>query len=112
MRIVQCLCGPARHCIVAIAYMPGITSAQKELRSFDDVTLTEANAAKYTEGFVEELIAVKAIYPWCGICNAKRPAWVFEDSPTKYHTMEEAEAALGESQRQQAITRQMMEGRN
>ena len=101
MRIVQCLCGPARHCIVAIAYS-----------SFDDVTLTEANPAKYTEGFVEELIAVKAINPWCGICNAKRPAWVFEDSPTKYHTMEEAEAALRESERQQAITRQMMEGRN
>ena len=62
-RIVQCLCGPARHCITALAYEPHTGD------------MTEENAAGRLEQFVDKAIAERLINPWCAICRAKRERW-------------------------------------
>jgi len=110
-RIVQCLCGPKRHAILAFPYEPGITAAQAEFGSSDDITLTEANAAEYMRGLIDGLIARHAINPWCGLCGSPRTAWMFEDAVTKFETMEEVLRAAREVELQQAAARQALGGR-
>ena len=57
-RIVQCLCGPARHCITALAYEPHTGD------------MTEENAAGRLEQLVDKAIGERLINPWCAICRA------------------------------------------
>ncbi len=99
--IVQCLCGPDRHCITALAYDPGFTAAQADFGSCEDITLTEENAAEYLRSLVDGLIERKAIDPWCGICHAGRPRWFFEDSLLEFETLAEAMPYLEQSARDQ-----------
>jgi len=108
VRIVQCLCGPARHCIIAVPYMPGLTAAQKDFGSNDDITLTAENAAEYVKGLVDGLIARKAFNPWCHLCNAKREQWVFEDAQTIFNSIQEAEGPLRQMEQEQARARRFL----
>lgn len=103
-RMVQCLCGPARHCIVAMPYEPGVSI-------FEDERLTEANAARIVQRSIDVAIVAKAINPWCGLCRAKREQWVFEDSALAFNSLEEAMPFIHEATKQQAIVRRIFEER-
>jgi hypothetical protein len=105
--IVQCLCGPARHCIIAFPYEPGVTTLQSGQVITGDV------APRLLRTKVDLLIAAKDINPWCGICHAKREQWVFEDAPLAFDSLEEAWPYLKQAAEQQAQTRRMFkEGKN
>jgi len=105
VRIVQCLCGPARHCIIAVPYVPGVSAAQKDFGSPDDITLTRENAASYTEHLVDGMISRKLINPWCSLCNRPRSRWIFEDAQTKFNSFDEARELMNELEREQSVAR-------
>ena len=105
-RIVQVLCGPARHCILALAYEPGVTALDE-----GGEPLTEATAVEMVRSSVDEMLAGHGFDPWCGICGSKREAWTVEDDPLKFDTLEEAMPALRRSERDQARARRAL-GRN
>lgn len=109
VRIVQCLCGPARHCILGIAYADGLTAAQAEFGGFDDITLTEANAAGYVRGMVEGLLLRLTLNPWCGICFAPSTGWLYEDAPTKFKSIEEATPHLKRVEEANQQAREMID---
>lgn len=105
LRLVQCLC-PSRHCIIAIPYEPGLSSAQWDASS--DITLTEANAADYVQRIVARMIESGAINPWCGICKARIETWRYEDALTKFRTYEAAAAGLAKAQEANRIARALL----
>jgi hypothetical protein len=105
IRIVQCLCGPKRHCLMGIAYDPGKTAAS--VASGDDVVLTEATAAPWLRTLVKGLIRPGCINPWCGICGSK--GWFYEDAPTRFKTIDEAEPEMRRLELEQARSRQMID---
>ena len=88
-RIVQCLCGPARHCITALAYEPHAGD------------MTEENATGRLEQFVDKAIGERLINPWCAICRARRERWVFEDRTLKFNSLEEARSFLRQAEEEQ-----------
>jgi hypothetical protein len=87
VRLIQALCGPKRHAIFALAYMPGM-SAQGF--NDDDIVLTTATAAPYLKQIVRGYLEKKLINPWCGLCGAQAEAWIYEDRTTVFNTLEEA----------------------
>jgi hypothetical protein len=98
--IVQCLCGPARHCIMAFAYEPR-------------ADMTEANAVDRLRLFVDTAIERRMFDLWCSICHARRDEWVFEDAPLAFDSLEEARPYLEQAEKQQMLTRRIFEeGRN
>jgi hypothetical protein len=100
-RIVQCLCGPARHCIQAIAYEPGTG------------VLAEANAAGSLRELIDTAISEYVMNPWCAICGSKRQQWVFEDKQLKFNSLEEARPFLRQAEEQQRRINQLFEeGKN
>jgi hypothetical protein len=109
IRITQCLC-PARHCILGFAYVPGVSAAQRDFGSMDDITLTEANAADYLKSMVEGLIERQAVNPWCGICNSQK--FYYEDRPTSFRTMEEARPELERMEAENARARMLLQNKN
>jgi hypothetical protein len=105
-RIVQCLCGPARHCITALAYEPGVTV-------LDNLKVTETNAAGFLRRAVKIAIVDRKINPWCGICGAKREQWIFEDAALAFDSLEEARPFLKQVEDAQRETRRIFEeGKN
>lgn len=77
IHIIQCLC-PHRHCIMAIAY--------------DSETIAPADAMLGLMVTVESAVEVKEINPWCHICQSRD--WHYEDAPTRFKTIDEAEPVL------------------
>lgn len=106
VRIVQCLCGPARHCILALPYMPGLTAAQDTPTS--DITLTPANAAGYVRDMVRQFLANRTINPWYGICDAPAATWCYEDAITRFDSMEDAMRAAKTEEAKQLLTGAMI----
>jgi len=100
LRIVQALCGPARHCILAIPYLPGSS----------EHTLTRANATQFLIHWVDAHIAGARLDPWCGLCRAPRSSWVFEDEATRFRSLEEAMPELRRLEAAQAATREFLTG--
>ena len=98
VRLAQCLCGPNRHAILAVAY--------EECKAEDGVGELRRK--------VEELIASRGINPWCGICHARQEGWQYEDRPTKFKTLEEARPALEATQQANLRARDILgqTGRN
>jgi hypothetical protein len=101
VRIVQCLC-PARHCIVAIAYEPGKSTAPDPDSADLRTLLTTENASGHLRRRVELLLALKAMDPFCGICGARE--WTYEDRPTGFETLAEAMPHLEQSETAQRVT--------
>jgi hypothetical protein len=101
VRIVQCLC-PKRHCILAIAYKPGVSTApdpdSPDLRTL----LTRENASGHLRRRVELLLAMKAMDPYCGLCGARE--WTYEDASTRFETLAEAMPHLEQSEAEQRAT--------
>lgn len=108
-RIVQVLCGPERHAIIAIAYEPGITAALKEFWADPVMLLNESCVIAYVRGVVDGLIEGKSMNPWCGICGRRYEGWLFEDRATTFDTLAEALGPLRESEKQQIITRSLLD---
>ena len=88
VRIVQLLC-PQRHCIVANAY-----------ESPDGNELSEM--VGHLEAWFAEWIR-KGARPRCGICQSGDLH--YEDMPTRFSTMTEAQPYIEELARRQAFTR-------
>jgi len=107
VRIVQLLCGPLRHAIFAIAYLPGMSAQGSD---DNDVVLTTANAAAYMAAMVNRWLKQKTIGDRCGLCDAPAASWVYEDRATKFQTMEEALPQLRASERANLQARDMIGG--
>jgi hypothetical protein len=86
--IVQALCGPARHCLLAVAQ--------------------EADAPVEAEAALRTLLAnalvQRLINPWCGLCGARVEGWVYEAGRTRHRTLAEAAPELRASEAAQAAT--------
>ena len=89
--LAQCLC-PQRHCMLASA---GLATTGAEALELVATPLRKA---------VNELIAGKVLNPWCGICQAAIATWTFELGRMEFTTMEDAEAALRQSEADQLRT--------
>lgn len=101
-RLVQILCGPQRHAILACPYAPGVTVST--LPNGGDLTLTEQNAADYARALIDGAIRLKLINPWCEICKSPREQWSFEDNALAFATLEEAMPYLKQLEREQMET--------
>lgn len=75
--IAQCLCGPNRHAIAALA-------GEAE----DDVDAAAFLLPKLRAGVAELLQS--SINPWCGICGAEQASWRYEVGRTGFRTLAEA----------------------
>lgn len=89
--IAQCLC-PQRHAILAAA--------------------NEADDRKEAEDLIAQLrtqvtrmIGSGTFNPWCGLCKAPIESWFYELRRMPFHSMQEAEPVLRQSERAQASTR-------
>ena len=106
--IVQCLCGPQRHCIMALAYEPGETCI-----SGRDRPVTADAAPDLLRTFLDAAIVTKQINPWCAICRTPRAQWVFEDAVLIFDTLEEAQPYLRQLEEQQRQSREFIQrGKN
>ena len=83
--IAQCLCGPNRHAIAALAGDFGgeATARRSLLRKLRERIAT--------------LLLTSAINPWCAICGAEEPTWHYEVGRTAFRTMEEAAPMLAQT---------------
>ena len=107
-RIVQCLCGPQRHCIMALAYEPGVT-----FPSLPDGPVTAEKAPQILRQLVDIAIAAEQMNPWCAICRAPRAQWLFEDAALAFEALEEAQPYLRQLEEQQRQAREFIEwGKN
>jgi hypothetical protein len=72
IRIVQCLCGPARHAILAMAVMDP-EHTDDEVGMLVHTAVKEALAGRGAD------IGLPAkINPWCGICGAPTRTWMYQ----------------------------------
>jgi hypothetical protein len=101
IHLIQCLCGPKRHAIFALAY--------------DDQDRNGAEALADFKGMVTLMLKTNAVKPWCGMCAlgedeiAHCESWFYEDRATVFQSMAEAEPYLKQSEADQLATRAFME---
>ncbi len=81
--IAQCLCGPNRHAILAVA------------RECDD----EADPRQLLPVLRKEVANLRrfALNPWCAICGSLEENWRYEVGRTHWRTMKEAEPELAKA---------------
>jgi hypothetical protein len=89
---------------MAFAYMPGITSAQKDFGGCDDITLDESNAADYLRSMIEGFIARSCLDAWCGLCKCRN--FTYEDGASIFETIDEAYPTLKRMEEAQMRTRE------
>lgn len=107
VRLVQLLCGPKRHAIMAMAYQDGITRTGEQT---GNVLLTPETATDVLRGMIAGLLRRRAMNPWCGVCGAVADkTWVYEDGLTKFVTIEEATPALRQTELEMIQTRKFFE---
>jgi hypothetical protein len=92
IHIVQCLC-PDRHCVIAVAY--------------DDAETSGEEAQRQLQALLKNAVDQRVLNPWCGICLS----WdlYYEDSVTRFRTMEEAKPALAQCQTDQFASRALID---
>jgi len=79
--IAQCLCGPNRHAIIALA------------GEFDDEAQAFTMLIPQLRTAVGELFDA-GVNRWCGICGAVEPGWRYEVGRTRFRSMEEGRAEM------------------
>lgn len=79
--IAQCLCGPHRHAIAALA---GEADSEE---AADALLLPQLR-----RGLAELLQS--GINPWCAICGAEAPGWIYEIGRTRFRSLAEAAPEL------------------
>lgn len=108
VRIVQCLCGPARHAIFAMALGP------------ETPDITDAQATSGVRLMIAEMVAGRGaaldlglppqLNPWCGICGTPMRDWVYELGRSKpFADWEAAQRALNESADAQHATKFLLD---
>lgn len=90
--IAQCVCGPARHAIMANA---GEALDEQAAQHIVNVLREK----------VGDWIKKGVINPWCGLCHAPAEGWRYEVGRTAFRTLAEAMPALRDAERQQAAVR-------
>jgi len=94
-KLAQCLCGPERHTIIALAFQATAT------QEADDQLCLEA-----LQGMVASQL-LGSLEPCCGLCGADAKAWIYEVAPLIKTDWYEVLADLIASQREQIRTAQM-----
>lgn len=92
MRIVQCLCGPSRHAIMAMAHQ--------------DETIPDDHLEQSLRWVVGEAVhgrsaslGLPRMNPWCGICGSVAAKWVYEVGWSReFRDMAEAEQMMRRSE--------------
>ena len=74
--IAQCLCGPNRHAIAALA-----GEADSATEALDLLTRLRAGIADLRQADLN---------PWCAICGSPEAAWLYQIDRTRFRTMKEA----------------------
>jgi len=97
--IAQCLCGPARHCIVAATAEAGTPEEARR------------EALEPLKAAVRRMTADGSIDAWCGLCGAAEPGWRYEVGRTRWRTHEEALPTLQEMERRMILTSALLGGR-
>jgi hypothetical protein len=69
------LCGPERHCIIALAG--------------DSPPATAENMTEQARAGIDGAIEAKLINPWCELCKARREQWIFEVKEVPDRTLAE-----------------------
>lgn len=95
--VAQCVC-PQGHAILAAA-----GEAEGESAAEQDV-------AAPLRSQVAELLRTEVINPWCGLCKSPVDSWRYKLGRTRFRSMQEAEPALRQSEREQATTREAFGG--
>jgi hypothetical protein len=93
--IAQCLC-PQRHAILA-------ASSEAE-----DRQAAEERCLKPLREQVTRMIGSGTINPWCGLCRAPLESWRYEVGRTRFASMQEAEPAMRQSEREQGHLRRIV----
>lgn len=93
--IAQCLCGPQRHAILAVAGEADGPRAAKVLLSM-------------IRDQVADLLAGRLLNEWCALCNAPAREWTYEVRRSRFATMDEAEPELRKSEGDQIITNALL----
>lgn len=88
VRIVQLIC-PKHHCIMGGAYEEGRSSYEETVR------------------LISDFMKSSAVEHRCALCGSTDLH--FEDARTKFQTLQEAAPYLAEQQRQNAMTRALIE---
>lgn len=90
--LTQCLCGPARHCILGVA------------------TEDAERGEPHCRATIEIMIATDIINPWCDLCDARADKWIYETRPLAEQpggngqTLEDVLPALRQCERDQRET--------
>lgn len=103
-RIAQCLCGPARHAILAMA--------------INDASITDAHALRGLRDIVGEVVAgsgaawglpAPRLNRWCALCGRTIDAWRYEIAWSReFDSWEAAQRFLRASEADQAETRGLL----
>lgn len=105
IRIAQCLCGPARHAILATAVGPS-------------VTLTDAALLDGLRGVVQLVMDGNGgdvgipfrMDPWCGLCGTAAHDWQYEIGWSReFPDWDAAQLALKQSESDQRTTAAVLE---
>jgi len=96
--IIQCLCGPKRHCIMGAAY--------------DTADRDGCDVKEELHDVIKLMIATGAINKWCGICEAPTSEWFYETAASRFTSMEEALPILirAEEEQRRRATRPTIDG--
>jgi hypothetical protein len=79
--IAECLCGPARHCVLGCGYE-------------GDAPTAPAQAEHYLRTVVQQALIVQALNPHCALCGARVERWVYEVRRSRFATLAEAAPEL------------------
>lgn len=107
IRIVQCLCGPARHAILAMAL-----HESPEVSDVDALVWLRAAVELLHEGRGAELgVPIPAkLNPWCGLCGAPLRDWRYEIGwSVPFADWEAAQRVLRASEKAQDSTRLLLD---
>jgi hypothetical protein len=96
LHVAQCLCGPARHAILALA--KDASESADALRELLKVA-------------VDEFLAVRGIDSRCGICGAPASQWIYEVGLSReYPDWDTAKRALKDLEAENRATRAVVDG--
>lgn len=102
-RIAQCLCGPARHAILALGINDdalGDEEAVKGLRWIVEMLAAGRGQELVQAGIAIAELPTMAMNAWCALCGAKPATWIYEIRPLVEY--QDWETALHDLRRREA----------
>ncbi|MEP7304192.1 MAG: hypothetical protein ABJA98_01615 [Acidobacteriota bacterium] len=105
--IVQCLCGPQRHAILAMAVS---TNLAEQTTDHEALAWLKAAIGLLLEGRGGEIEMPPRIDPWCGLCGAPARDWTYEIGWSReFEDWGAAQRALRESETDQRASAALLE---